>query len=363
VQAFTDFDESIGDERTTNSRGEVHLSLDGARKIERLYVDPMANYWSFEAEDVPVRKAHEIQLEPLDLEYRDCLRFFYGEAELNAGEGVTVGIVDSGIADHPDLRIEGGANVVRGEDHNAIGDSGLGHGTHVAGIVAGRGSRGTGVRGVAPGVSLRSYRVFRKGRSNTSVFNIAKGIDRAVEDGCDLINVSLVGKRHSALTAEAIADARSKGTVVIAAAGNDGREAVSFPAAESVAIAVSAMGRKRTFPKSSMHRDEIARPFGDDPNNFLAGFSNVGIEVDLIGPGVAIISTLPQGHAAWDGTSMACPAVTGAIARLLSQNHRILSMPRTDARADAITELALSSTIRMGFGANNEGLGRIKLRR
>src|SRR6185503_3658141 len=114
-----------------------------------------------------------------------------------------------GIAEHRDLRIDGGANVVRNEERNAIGDSGLGHGTHVAGIVAARGERGSGVRGIAPGVSLRSYRVFAKARSSTSVFNIAKGIDQAVEDRCHLINVSIVGKRHSVLTAEAIADARA----------------------------------------------------------------------------------------------------------------------------------------------------------
>jgi len=361
VTAFTDFDNGIGDERTTNRAGEVHLSLGRPRSVERVYVEPRANYWSRLVMEVSIRSNNVIELQPIDLAFTDCLRFFYGNAELDMGEGVKVGIVDSGIAEHPDLRIDGGVNTVTGESPHAIGDSGSGHGTHVAGIIAARGTPARGIRGLAPGVTLRSYRVFGRGKEKSTTWAIAKAIDRAVADGCDLVNVSIVGPRHSVVTNEAIEDARSRGTLVIAAAGNDGREAVSFPAAEPLAIAVTAMGRKRTFPISSAHRDEIARPFGEDSDDFVAGFTNVGQEVDIIGPGVGIISTTPHGYAAWDGTSMAAPAVTGAIARLLSKAPQILQMPKTQARAEAMSELVFRAAVRMGFGARHEGQGRIDL--
>jgi subtilisin len=362
VSAYIDFDKGTGERRTTNSKGEVHLSLHRARTLERLYVDPRANYWSSFETNVPVHKIRVVRLTPLDLRFTDCLRYFYGNAPLEAGNGVKVAIVDSGIEEHEDLRIDGGVNTVPGENPNAIGDSGLQHGTHVAGIVAARGTPPHGVRGLAPGVTLRSYRVFAKGKRTASNYAIAKAIDRAVDDGCHLINISLSGA-HSVVLDEAVAYAHSKGTLVLAAAGNDDHDAVSFPAADSLAFAVSAMGRKKTFPRMSSHREDIARPFGTDRMNFLAAFSNVGFQLDLTAPGVGIISTVPDGYVAMDGTSMACPAVTGAAARLLSENPKVLHLPRTQSRTDAMANLIFASTIPMGFGGQNEGRGLIHLRR
>jgi subtilisin len=87
---------------------------------------------------------------------------------------------------------------------------------------------------------LRSYRVFGKGTEGASNFSIAKALDQAVADGCDLINMSLGGGPHDEATHSAIATARAKGAVVIVAAGNDGRKPVSFPASDSLTLAVSA---------------------------------------------------------------------------------------------------------------------------
>jgi subtilisin len=293
----------------------------------------------------------------VDLSFADALRFFYDHARDDAGAGVTVGVIDTGIAAHPDLNVQGGANTVVGENESDFGDNGEGHGTHVAGIIAARGVPPNGIRGLAPGVNLRSYRVFGKNSGEASNYAIAKAIDRAVDDGCDLINMSLGGGQPDEATKAAIEDARARGTLVMVAAGNDGRAAVSFPASDALALAVSALGRKGTFPLDATERGEVARPFGTDKNNFVAEFSNIGPEIDLIGPGVGILSTVPGGYAPMSGTSMACPAVTGAAARILAARADILSLPRNPARSDEMARVVLQSARSLGLGARFEGQG------
>jgi subtilisin len=358
VIAFTDYAAREGAQGRTDASGKVRLRLPAtARKVERLFVFPALGFWGALGRNLAVKAEMQVGLRPLDLRAPDALRHFYGFAPLAMGRAVTVGIVDTGVGDHPDLAVEGGANTVQGEKPGDWRDNGAGHGTHVGGIVAGRGATGRGVRGLAPGVRLRSYRVFGKGDDGASNYAILKALDRAVEDGCDLVNMSLGGPDSDEATRSAIVDARARGTLVICAAGNDGRGPVLYPGAEQPAIAVSAMGRKGTFPADSTHAAEIAAPYGKDRSNFIAGFSNVGPEIDLTGPGVAIVSTVPGGYAAWDGTSMACPAVTGAAAALLARERRALRMVRGQARSDEMARLVFAAARLLGFGARFEGRG------
>ena len=90
----------------------------------------------------------------------------------------------------------------------------------MAGIVAARGSSPTGVRGLAPGVSLLVYRVVPKNSELASNFAIAKAIDLAVESKADLINLSIEGVDPDPLVRQAIERARAGGSVLVAAAGN-----------------------------------------------------------------------------------------------------------------------------------------------
>ena len=360
VIAFTNFAQRAGAQGVTNATGVVKLNLP-AVKIERLIALPEIGFWPFMRKNVTLSAANDIALPPLDFSVDDCVRHFYGRADLDAGSGVTVGIIDCGIADHPDLVLDGGENTVTGESKDDFGDNGMeGHGTHVAGIVAARGSAPTGTRGVAPGVTLRSYRVFGQGQKGASNFAIAKAIDTAVADGCDLINMSLGGGAQDPATDDAVSAAREAGVVVLAANGNDSRHPVSFPAAFDLCLAVSAMGRKDALPANTATQDRVASPFGIDPNDFVASFSNIGEDTDLTGPGVGVISTVPSGYTIMDGTSMACPAATGALARQLAQHPEILSMSRDQARSNAIVGLLGSIAAPLGFGAIFEGAGLIK---
>lgn len=356
VVAFTNFQGRIGAQGVTGKDGRVQLVLGGGT-IQRVYVYPRTGFWGLLRKNLPVAST-SLDLAPLDLAFVDCLRHYYPAPDDHTGDGVRVGIVDTGIAQHPDLKIEGGTNAVPGEDSTDFGDNGEGHGTHVAGIVAARGRPPTGVRGLAPGVALRSYRVFGTGSGEASSYAIAKAIDAAVADGCDLINLSLGGGPTDSAVQEAIQDARAQGTVVIAAAGNDDRQPVSFPASEPLVIAVSAIGRKKLFPSDSTHADTMGKPYGNpDKSAFIAKFSNVGAEIDLTAPGVAVISTFPGGYAPLDGTSMACPAVTGVAARLVAQSSTVLKMPRGHDRADEVARMVFKSARLLGFGTTFEGQG------
>ena len=357
VVALTNVAAGQGAQGVTDAEGQVELTFPGAGiTLERLYVYPISAYWSLRRENVTLSEGTRVALRPLEVDYTDALRHYYRDVPDDAGQGVTVGVVDTGVAEHPDLVITGGSNTVVGEDPDDYGDNGQGHGTHVAGIVAARGRPPTGIRGLAPGVSLWAYRVFAQGSGQASSFAIAKAIDLAVSDGCDLINLSLGGGPPDPVLQAAIDDARVAGSACIVAAGNNRRGPVSFPASEQLAVAVSALGRIGSFPEDSADVDAITAPFGDDEAEFIGDFSNVGPPMDLTAPGVGIISTVPGGYSEMSGTSMACPAVTGVAARLLAASD-VLGTDRDAARSEAIVSILAASARDRGFPDPFEGHG------
>jgi len=352
VVAFSDFAREVGDDAITNASGQATLLLArGTTTIERVFVYPEMDYWGWYKRNLKIGGPIIAKLKAIDLKFRDGLRHYIGSGKDEDGRGVRVGIVDTGVAsDHPDLTVSGGACTIAGQPESAYGPVGDPHGTHVAGIVAAHGKSPNGVRGVAPRAELYSYRVFgaRDGASN---FTIIKAIDRAVQDKCDLINLSLGGGPRDAALEAAIGDAHLAGSVCVVAAGNESRSPVSVPAAYQLAVAVTASCRKGTFPAGSTETGDVAAPYGKDKKDFLAAFSNVGPEVDTTGPGVGIISTVPGGYAVMSGTSMATPAVTGVAARYLAQtaNQHILSARRDENRGNEITRLLLNSCQKLGF--------------
>jgi subtilisin len=357
VVAFTDFKNKVGAQGKTGKLGVVHLALGRVKQLERIYVYPATGFWGILRKNVSTAAPILYKLEPIDLSYTDCLRHFYGNTPDDAGKGVTVGVVDTGIGPHPDLNVDGGLNTVVGEKPKDYGDNGEGHGTHVGGIIAAQGKPPKGIRGLAPGVKLRSYRVFGKRAPGASNYSIAKAIDQAVTDKCDLINLSLGGGPSDAATSSAISTARQNGTVVIAAAGNEDRSPVDFPGSDPLCIAVTALGRKGTFPAGCFSQDAITPPYGTDTDNFIGAFSNIGPEVNLTAPGVGIISTVPGGYVVMDGTSMASPAAVGVAARILAGLPNVLALGRTQGRSDAIAAALLQSAKKLGFPSNLEGNG------
>ena len=209
----------------------------------------------------------------------------------------------------------------------------------------------------APGVAIRSYRVFPDTGEGATNYDIMGAIDRAVEDGCHILNLSLGGGDADEATRAAIGHAAESGVLVIAAAGNDGRKAVSYPAAFPTAVAVSAMGRRGTFPDESSETGDVAKPFGQSADEFVAAFSNIGPQISFAGPGVGVVSTVPT--SAWgvmSGTSMASPAIAGFAAHLLSQRPDILGMVGANRTRELRQALEKSARDR-GFGRDYEGFG------
>ncbi|HEX4612922.1 MAG TPA: S8 family serine peptidase, partial [Urbifossiella sp.] len=193
VVAFTDFANRAGTSGKTTSAGKATLSVSGSATYERLYVQhELPGLWSFLKKNVPTHGEFTATLEVLDLSAADSLRFFHTTGgDLTVGAGVKVGVIDAGIdGTHPDLVVTGGLGCVPGSPETQFGPSGP-HGTHVAGIIAGRGAAPTGVRGIAPGAGLFSYRVFDDTENSGSSFAIVKAIRRGIADGCDLLNMSL----------------------------------------------------------------------------------------------------------------------------------------------------------------------------
>jgi serine protease len=223
------------------------------------------------------------------------------------GEGIIVAVVDTGVSKVEDLK---GTEILKGETFVPLtksADDDQGHGTHVAGTIAQTTNNGVGVAGVAPEATILPVKVLSRFGFGSSAW-IAAGIDYAADNGADVINLSLGGP-YSAVVHIAVKKARKKGVIVVAAAGNSGREGVGYPGALAETIGVSATGPEGTLaPYSSWGKGvDIAAPGGDKTHK------DGGILQDTIdGRG---------GHhyVEYQGTSMASPHVAGAAAVLLSQ--------------------------------------------
>ncbi|GAX36459.1 S8 family peptidase [Nodularia sp. NIES-3585] len=240
------------------------------------------------------------------------------------GKGVVIAVLDTGVDyNHADLRNNIWTNP--GEiPGNGIDDDGNGyiddaqgwsfadnsnnvidvngHGTHVAGTIAGA-NNGFGVTGIAYDAQIMPIKVLNdQGAGNTN--SIADGIYYAVNNGANVINLSLGGNFPNTTLEAAIEYASSRGAVVVMAAGNNGYPFSSYPAryANDWGLAVGAV----------------------DSNNQMANFSNrAGLNSFpyVTAPGVGVYSSVPGNqYATYSGTSMATPHVAGVVALMLSAN-------------------------------------------
>jgi hypothetical protein len=300
----------------TDKKGMANIKL-FETDIEHIIASARHGYWSkiIATPKVGAKTSIDIKLREIPVSGTDnwgnlclstnkiCQRF--------TGKGVKVAVIDSGIAQHENLKTTGGYNTLDGQDSKTWNLDEKGHGTHCSGIIAAEQNQ-MGITGMATEAEVYSLKVFPGGRFS----DLLEAINWCVDNYMDVINMGMGSGFPSAQIETALIESNARGITCISAAGNNSG-VVSYPAAYENVIAVSAIGKLDTFPEDSAHALNIGDIFSYDGDLFFANFSNIGKEIDLCAPGVAIRSSVPTGYASWDGTSMACAYVSGLVALIL----------------------------------------------
>lgn len=263
------------------------------------------------------------------------------------GRGVKISVVDTGIARHPALNnvvLASEAQFVRQNGRDVLSQyvdlprssdrgDGMGHGTHVAGTIGGTTNNGNFI-GIAPEVELMSASVFN-GRTTTNSA-ILQGLQWSVENGADIINMSLgafdlsrwvgnydttqpnLGAWHDTFNS-AIINANRAGALVVVAIGNDGAGTSKTPGSCISALTVGAMAKDGRCAGFSGGAVLVYHADGSYRRNY--------IKPDVSAPGVNIKSTDQHGYyTTASGTSMATPCVSGVAALVLSSSKYIKAL-------------------------------------
>ncbi|WP_144141059.1 S8 family peptidase [Paraburkholderia sp. BCC1884] len=343
---------------TTDSKGQASIwSQTGLATF--VAVSSFAGFWdSYRTGLLASTGVAKFVLQPIDPTFNDCRKFHYGASSRQAGAKVRVAVIDTGIDEHPDLKcVVQRTNHVNSEPDTVVHDNGTGHGTHVAGLIGASGA----MQGIAANVEILSYRVFEQGKRETFNFALVQAVEKAVEDGVDIINLSLGQRDVDGALKDRIVDALAAGILVVAAAGNDGNPSVGFPAVMDDVVSVGAVGREGTFPAGTTFVKCLKRAQGTDKLDFVPWFSNNG-KVNVAAPGVAVISTVgSNSYTAMNGTSMAAPIITGIAASVLSNDTSLAEIERGPERLKLLKELLYDQCNTLGFGVTDVGSGLPKL--
>jgi subtilisin family serine protease len=241
------------------------------------------------------------------------------------GTGVVVAVIDTGVSgtstgkgqacrDFGSTTFTAGYDFVN-RDTDPYDDHG--HGTHVAGTIAEATNNSEGVAGLAYGATIMPLKVLSASGSGTSA-DIADAIRWAADKGANVINMSLGSPFPDAVIRSACTYASKKGVVIVAAAGNSGKQGVGYPAAYSECIAVSSVGPSGKLAGYSSWGKQVAlaAPGGDiggysDRDESAGILQNTNLPVEYGGQG--------DGYYAFQGTSMASPHVAAAAALVMAQ--------------------------------------------
>nr|WP_290667380.1 S8 family serine peptidase [Ardenticatena sp.] len=239
------------------------------------------------------------------------------------GNDVTIAIVDTGVdLNHPDLK----PNLVAGWDfgnNDGVPQDVDGHGTHVAGLAGAVGDNAQGIAGAAWNAKIMPLKVFADGSQQATDAAISAAIQYAADHGADVIHLSVGGPDDSQAIRDAIAYARSKGAVIVAAAGNEYENGnpVIYPAALADVIAVAAVTSERQRASySSVHSYVDVAAGGGDPANA----TDPVIQHWVWSTYPTSLGGAPAtGYNKMSGTAQAAAHASGLAALLLSRNSAL----------------------------------------
>ena len=226
----------------------------------------------------------------------------------STGKSIKIAILDTGVdLNHIDLSSNISSLSYDTETNSSPSIVYRAHGTHCAGIAAAVKDNGIQIAGVAPEATIISISNSLTGTTNSRLKR-ADGIIWAYQHGADIISNSWGSSTYHVAIDEAIQDAFSygrqgKGCVITFSSGNDSMNTIGYPAnCNDTILAVGAI----------------------DNTGTRSSFSNYGTELDLVAPGVNILSTIPNSQTDYkSGTSMACPHVAGVAALVLERNPEL----------------------------------------
>ncbi|WP_373987894.1 S8 family serine peptidase [Duganella sp. BuS-21] len=359
----------------TDANGRVTLSLFGEtpETVSGLYVKPKADYWSFyqrdpdiSSEEPNVVVLRALSDQPALAGFQRQRAYGWGQKAMRLdqlpgnyrGQGVKIAIIDSGAATtHDNLHdIRAGFDVLNKKTNpDGWNQDTLGHGTHCAGVIAAV-DIASGIRGFAPDAEVHACKLFPGGQ----VSQLIDALEYCIDQQIDVVNLSLGGAEVSEALEQQIIRARRAGVACIVAAGNSGGP-VQYPASSPNVLAVAAIGKLDEFPADSYHAQTLDSNV-DAYGYFTAKFSCFGPQVSVCAPGVAITSCVPpNNYAAWDGTSMATPHVTGLAALCLAhhpdfqtQQYKARGTERVERLFQIIRasahKVSLGDQSRIGFG-------------
>ena len=353
---------------TTDANGQVTLSLIGETvdTVRGLYVKPKADYWSFYQRDPELRtdEANVVVLRALSdwpqlAGFPQRRTYGWGQRAMKLdqlpgglrGQGIRIAIVDSGVAtSHDNLNtVHAGFDIINKKTNpDGWHDDTLGHGSHCAGVIAAA-DIASGIRGFAPDAEVHACKLFPGGQISQLIDALEYCIDKQI----DVVNLSLGGAEPSETLEQQILRAKRAGIACIVAAGNSGGP-VQYPASSPNVLAVAAIGKLDEFPPDSYHAQTLASNV-DANGYFAASFSCHGPQVAVCAPGVAITSCVPPNNfAAWDGTSMAAPHVTGLAALVLAHHPDFQAQGayrnRSAERVERLFQIIRSSARRVSLG-------------
>ena len=250
--------------------------------------------------DRVVKEKREFQLDQWNLKAIDCV-----EKEIDCGtqdkeetsrEKVKVAVLDSGVSYNEGIDVCQRVNLVNESNINPCFEDATGHGTGIAGMIVGNKEKG-GLDGVSNDIALYSVQVLDQ-NNVAPVSRIVEGIYWCINNGIDVINLSLGCKYDTEILSTAVRDAINAGIILVAAAGNAGEDngQLEYPAAYNEVVAVGS----------------------SDEHNHVSTFTSGKNQIDVMAPGEKIWTySMLGGYMAVDGTSIATAQVTGVVTRVL----------------------------------------------